>query len=54
MFIINRPITILLLGESGNGKTTLANAFINSLMKVQFKDNYRYLLIDESQNDNFL
>lgn len=39
--------TILFIGQTGSGKTTVLNAMINSLMGVQFEDNFRYSVKDE-------
>jgi len=45
----NRKI-ILVLGQIGSGKTTLLNSFINYLCEIQFHDNFRYVITDESSN----
>lgn len=42
---------ILLIGKTGNGKTTWINFLINSLLGVKFEDNYRFKMIVE-KNDN--
>ena len=39
--------TILLIGEIGSGKTTMINAMINYILGVEWKDNFRFKLIDE-------
>ena len=39
-----KAITILLLGETGTGKTTLINSFVNFLMGVTINQNYRYVV----------
>ena len=38
---------MLLLGESGGGKSTLINALANHWLGVEFQDPYRYILVDE-------
>ena len=45
----NRKI-ILVLGQMHSGKTTLLNSFVNALCDIQFHDNFRYVIIDESLN----
>ena len=42
---------ILLVGKTGNGKTTWINFLINALLGVKFEDNYRFKMIVEN-NDN--
>ena len=39
-----KAITILLVGETGSGKTTLINSFVNFLMGVTINQNYRYVV----------
>lgn len=46
-------ISILLVGETGVGKTTFLNSFINFILKVNYSDNFRYLLVNEA-NDQCL
>ena len=43
---------IIVIGETGSGKTTLINSFINFLMNIKLTDDFRYVLIDEGQNQN--
>ena len=43
---------ILLLGETGSGKTTWINAFVNFLLSVEVNDNFRFKIINESNEDN--
>ena len=40
--------TFLVLGESGSGKTTLLDAFVNYLNGMEYRDNWRWKLVDES------
>lgn len=39
----------MLLGETGSGKTTLINFFVNYLLDVQFDDSFRYKIIVEQE-----
>lgn len=39
---------VLLLGETGAGKTTIVNALINFIFGVKFKDNFRLQIKDQS------
>ena len=47
-------ISILLIGETGSGKTTLLNCMINSILKINYSDNNRVLLVDEEAGENYL
>ena len=38
-----------MLGEIGSGKTTLLDAFVNYLNGMEYKDNWRWRLVDESK-----
>ena len=42
-----RKRTILLLGATGSGKTTLINAMVNYMLDVKWEDDFRFKLIDE-------
>jgi len=43
-----RVFTFLVLGETGTGKTTLLDAFVNCLSAQGFSDTWRWKLVDES------
>ena len=40
---------ILLIGQTGNGKTTLINFLINVLLGIEYNDNYRFKIIVEEK-----
>ncbi|AWP03558.1 Hypothetical protein SMAX5B_015489 [Scophthalmus maximus] len=42
--------TIMLLGATGSGKSTLINGIINYIVGVEWKDNFRFTLIVEDQS----
>eukprot|EP01084_Bolivina_argentea_P216221 367371_1 len=42
--------TIMCVGESGAGKTTVINSICNYLYNVKYNDTFRYKLIDEDRN----
>lgn len=42
--------TIMLLGATGSGKSTLINGMINYIVGVEWKDNFRFRLINENQS----
>ena len=43
---------ILLIGETGSGKTTMINSLINFLNDIGLNNNFRYILIDESDEES--
>ena len=49
--LIDSEKIILLLGETGTGKTTWVNAFINYLLNVNRNDRFRFKLIQESDEN---
>ena len=38
---------MLIMGQTGAGKTTLVNAFLNCLLGICYEDQFRYVLVDE-------
>lgn len=48
----NTSKTILLMGETGAGKTTMINAMINYVLGVEWGDDFRFKLIDEQVRKN--
>ncbi|XP_034006854.1 uncharacterized protein LOC117498817 isoform X2 [Trematomus bernacchii] len=47
---LTRNRTIMLLGATGSGKSTLINGLINYIVGVEWEDNFRFKLVDEDQS----
>lgn len=43
-----KVITILVIGETGSGKTTLINSFVNAAMEITLGLNFRYIIVSEN------
>ena len=51
---IKKSRVILLIVQTGNGKTTLINFLVNAFLGVRFKDNYRFkMIIEKKKNEAF-
>lgn len=44
---MKKVITFLVIGETGSGKTTLTNSFVNALMGITMDLNYRHVIVSE-------
>jgi GTPase SAR1 family protein len=44
---VDRVYNFLVLGQTGAGKTTFVDSYINFLVGVEFYDKFRFKLIDE-------
>ncbi|KAM9321733.1 uncharacterized protein KZ484_021924 [Pholidichthys leucotaenia] len=44
--------TIMLCGGTGSGKSAVINGMINYIVGVEFKDSFRFKLVDEAQSQN--
>ena len=50
--ISKRYYTLLVMGETGSGKTSLLDAFVNYLSNINYEDPWRYKLVDENDTVN--
>ncbi|CAL8277462.1 unnamed protein product [Lota lota] len=46
---LRRNRTVMFLGATGSGKSTLINGMINYILGIDWKDSFRFKLIDEGQ-----
>lgn len=46
-----KAITILVIGETGSGKTTLINSFVNAVMGITISMKFRYFIISENDQN---
>ena len=46
----SEAISLLFIGETGSGTTTLINSFFNALMDIEITDDFRYKIIFEKNN----
>ncbi|KAF3857693.1 hypothetical protein F7725_010894 [Dissostichus mawsoni] len=47
---VTKNRTIMLLGATGSGKSTLINGLINYIVGVEWEDDFRFKLVDEDQS----
>ena len=45
-----KAFTFLVIGETGNGKTTLINSFLNVVMGITIDTDFRYVIVEEDDN----
>ena len=47
---VEKAYTFLVIGETGNGKTTIINSFLNVVMGITIDADFRYVIIEEDDN----
>ena len=47
---VEKAYTFLVIGETGNGKTTIINSFLNVVMGITIDTDFRYVIIEEDDN----
>ena len=40
-------VNLLIVGQSGTGKTTLVDGFVNRVLSIELNDGFRYRPVDE-------
>ena len=45
-----KAFTFLVIGETGNGKTTIINSFLNVVMGITIDTDFRYVIVEEDDN----
>ena len=45
-----KTFTFLVIGETGNGKTTIINSFLNVVMGITINTGFRYVIVEEDDN----
>ena len=45
-----KAYTFLVIGETGNGKTTIINSFLNVVMGITIDTDFRYVIVEEDDN----
>ena len=45
--VCEKVVNLLVVGQTGAGKTTLIDSFVNNLLGIDLEDKFRYRLVDE-------